>query len=60
VPRKSAFYLFENIRTKVKELTFLPESKHLICYGFEKELVIEKIEAFLCREEDDEDESGCS
>jgi hypothetical protein len=29
----------------------------LICHGFEKALLLNKIEAFLCREED-EDESG--
>ncbi|WP_332695293.1 alpha/beta hydrolase [Halalkalibacter lacteus] len=59
VPRKSALYLYEMIGSKVKELAFLPESKHLICHGFEKALLINKIEAFLCREED-EDESGDS
>ncbi|MFC0559382.1 alpha/beta hydrolase [Halalkalibacter alkalisediminis] len=60
VPRKSALFLYENIGSKIKEIHFLPESKHLICHGFEKDLLIDKIEAFLCREEDDEDESGCS
>ncbi|KHF41205.1 alpha/beta hydrolase [Halalkalibacter okhensis] len=59
VPRKSALYLYETIGSKQKDLDFLPESKHLICHGFEKELLINKIEAFLCREED-EDESGCT
>jgi esterase/lipase len=57
VPRKSALYLYETIGSKTKELAFLPESKHLICHGFEKALLLNKIEAFLCREED-EDESG--
>ncbi|MCL7749022.1 alpha/beta hydrolase [Halalkalibacter alkaliphilus] len=59
VPRKSALYLYETISSEQKKLNFLPESKHLICHGFEKELLINKIEAFLCREED-EDESGCT
>ncbi|MDT8858708.1 alpha/beta fold hydrolase [Alkalihalobacillus sp. MEB130] len=59
VPRKSALYLYENIQSEKKELNFLPESKHLICHGFEKKILINKIEAFLCREED-EDESGCT
>ncbi len=50
VPPKSAFYLFETIGSKKKELTFLPETDHMICHGFEKKLLIEKIETFLCKE----------
>lgn len=51
VPPKSAFYLFETIGSRQKELTFLPEAKHIICHGFDKDLLIEKIELFLCRED---------
>ncbi|GAE28232.1 carboxylesterase [Halalkalibacter wakoensis JCM 9140] len=59
VPPKSAVYLYETIGSKDKELILLPESKHLICHGFEKEILLNKIEAFLCKEED-KDESGCT
>ncbi len=50
VPRKSAFYLFHTIHSTKKEILFLPKAKHMICHGFEKELLIEKIEAFLIKE----------
>ncbi|WP_369692340.1 alpha/beta hydrolase [Halalkalibacter krulwichiae] len=60
VPKKSALYLYQNIGSNKKALAFLPKSKHLICHGFERELLIEKVESFLCREEDDVDESSCS
>lgn len=48
VPRKSALYLYDTIRSEKKELQFLPKSSHMICHGFERELLIKKIENFLC------------
>lgn len=59
VPRKSAVFLYETIQSKVKELIFLPESKHLICHGYDKKQLIAKVEEFLC-ERIDENEGGCS
>ena len=58
VPPKSAFYLYETIGASVKEIAFLPKTKHMICHGFEKELLLRKIERFLCREEE-ENEISC-
>ncbi|TWI60027.1 alpha/beta hydrolase [Halalkalibacter nanhaiisediminis] len=48
VPRKSATYLYETIGSKVKEIQFLPETKHMICHGFERDQLIKRIETFLC------------
>ncbi|MBP3949956.1 alpha/beta hydrolase [Bacillus suaedae] len=58
VPPKSALFLYKTICSKTKNIIFLPQSKHLICHGFEKEILINRIEGFLDREEDDDESSG--
>ena len=47
VPRKSATYLYDTIGSETKDVQFLPESKHMICHGFERDQLIKKIETFL-------------
>ncbi|MHC0039465.1 alpha/beta hydrolase [Pseudoneobacillus sp. C159] len=47
VPMKSAQFLFENIGASVKEILYIPESKHHICHCNQKDLLFERILAFL-------------
>ncbi|MGD6796383.1 alpha/beta hydrolase [Metabacillus indicus] len=47
VPVKSAVYIYEKVRSRQKELCFMPCSKHLICHGEEFPELAEVIENFL-------------
>ncbi|MED1599992.1 alpha/beta hydrolase [Alkalihalophilus marmarensis] len=68
VPKKSAQYLFDMITSEEKELRFLEKSNHMICHGFERDVLIDVIEEFLfdgtdidsfkSREEDEHESSS--
>lgn len=47
VPKRSARFLYDNIKCDDKELLFLPESKHIICHDVEREQVVEQVTRFL-------------
>jgi len=47
VEPRSAHYIYEQIQSQVKEIHFLPQSKHLICHDCEKELVFDFVDRFL-------------
>ncbi|WP_349408546.1 alpha/beta hydrolase [Pseudalkalibacillus sp. SCS-8] len=51
VPKKSAHYIYDTIRSTEKELVFLPQSKHIICHGTEQEDVIRHVFHFLTDKE---------
>lgn len=47
VEPRSAHYIYQQIRSTVKEIHFLPQSKHIICHDCEKEQVFQLVERFL-------------
>jgi carboxylesterase len=47
VPMKSARYLYETIGATKKEILYIPNSKHHICYCEENSLLFEKVLHFL-------------
>jgi carboxylesterase len=47
VPMKSARYLYETIGATKKEILYIPNSKHHICYCEENRLLFEKVLLFL-------------
>jgi carboxylesterase len=47
VPLKSAHYLYETIRSPVKNLLFLPSSGHHICHGPDRQQLFVAVEKFL-------------
>jgi carboxylesterase len=47
VEPRSATYIYEQIKSPVKELYFLPRSKHVICRDCEGEEVIQLVDQFL-------------
>ncbi|GGD05073.1 carboxylesterase [Thalassobacillus devorans] len=49
VPDKAAIYLEQEIPSTDKQLVFMKESKHLICYGKDKEELFETVMSFLTR-----------
>ncbi|WP_221566844.1 carboxylesterase [Alkalihalobacillus sp. TS-13] len=54
VPKKSAKYIYNTIRSKNKEIIYLPQSKHIICHDIEQEDVIRHVYRFLTNTERDE------
>lgn len=59
VPLKSAYYLYDVIGSKTKEIKVMKRSRHMICHGYEADKVIEEIKTFLTdrqteREDDNE------
>ncbi len=47
VDPRSAQYIYEHIQSKEKELHFLPNSKHIICWDSDKEQVVDLVDQFL-------------
>ncbi|MCA1032954.1 alpha/beta fold hydrolase [Bacillus timonensis] len=47
VPVKSATYLYQTINSTKKELCMLPQSKHHVCHGEDKEYLLEQVHLFL-------------
>ncbi|WP_408007705.1 alpha/beta hydrolase [Pseudalkalibacillus sp. A8] len=54
VPKKSAHYIYNTIRSKNKEIILLPQSKHIVCHDVEQEDVIRHVYRFLTDTEIDE------
>ncbi|MCF6410268.1 alpha/beta hydrolase [Pseudalkalibacillus salsuginis] len=54
VPKKSAQYIYNTIRSKNKEIILLPKSKHIVCHDVEQEDVIRHVYRFLTDTETDE------
>lgn len=46
---KSAHYIYTRVKSKEKELLFLPYSKHVVCHDCQKEEVFQRVEHFLLR-----------
>ncbi|SCA84388.1 esterase [Bacillus glycinifermentans] len=53
VPLSSAYYLYETIPSKEKELCLLPDVSHHICLEENPEFLFRTVEAFLKRESGD-------
>lgn len=53
VPLSSAYFLYETIPSKEKELCLLPDSSHHICLEENPEFLFRTVEAFLKRESGD-------
>lgn len=47
VDPSSAEFIYNTVKSKEKSMHLLPKSKHVICWGCEKELVIELVDKFL-------------
>ncbi|MCF6093623.1 alpha/beta fold hydrolase [Microaerobacter geothermalis] len=47
VEPRSAQYIYDTIQSEIKEIYFLPQSRHIICHDCEKEEVIRRVDQFL-------------
>ncbi len=47
VDPRSAKYIYDTIKSKEKELHYLPKSKHIVCLDCEREKVVELVDQFL-------------
>ncbi|WLD92884.1 carboxylesterase [Alkalihalobacillus sp. AL-G] len=54
VPKKSAQYIYDTIKSEEKQLVYLPQSKHIICHDVEQKDVIRHVYSFLTNTDTDE------